>query len=71
MGRDEEGDALVEQIAAENPYDDSTLQVMTYCYKEREECTVISLVSLIDFVIVFIDDLIVQIHSRQNLHVVQ
>lgn len=38
MGRDDEGDALVEQIAAENPFDDSTLQVMTYCYKEREEC---------------------------------
>ncbi|KAG4065801.1 hypothetical protein HA402_012479 [Bradysia odoriphaga] len=46
MGRDDEGDALVEQIAAENPFDDSTLQVMTYCYKEREEfgkiCTLYS-----------------------------
>lgn len=39
MGRDEEADTLVDQIAAENPCDDSTLQVMTFCYKEREECT--------------------------------
>lgn len=39
MGRDDEADVLVEQIAAENPSDDSTLQVMTFCYKEREECT--------------------------------
>lgn len=39
MARDEEADQLVAQIAAENPSDDSTLQVMTFCYKEREECT--------------------------------
>lgn len=39
MGRDDEADILVDQIAAESPSDDATLQVMTFCYKEREECT--------------------------------
>ncbi|KAJ6636490.1 Phagocyte signaling-impaired protein [Pseudolycoriella hygida] len=46
MSRDEEADTLVGEIAAKNPSDDSTLQVMTFCYKEREEfskiCTLYS-----------------------------
>ncbi len=72
MGRDDEADVLVEQIAAENPSDDSTLQVMTFCYKEREECKCSWPFSFTVFEIVFIDDFVwFEIHSRQNLHVVQ
>lgn len=59
MGRDDEADVLVEQIAAENPADDSTLQVMTFCYKEREECTLITPFSIIIFENVFIHKFIV------------
>lgn len=61
MGRDDEADVLVEQIAAENPSDDSTLQVMTFCYKEREECTFILAFSLTVFVDIFIDEFIIQL----------
>lgn len=39
LGRNDEADVLVEEIAAENPSNESTLQAMTVCYKEREECT--------------------------------
>lgn len=63
MGRDDEADVLVEQIAAENPSDDSTLQVMTFCYKEREECTYNSTFSFTVFRFIFIDEFLVDLQS--------
>lgn len=62
MGRDDEADILIEQIAAEKPSDDSTLQVMTFCYKERDECTFIWPCSFTTFGNVFIDEFI--LYSR-------
>lgn len=38
LGRDAEADPLIDKLASESPSDDQTLQVVTYCYKEQEEC---------------------------------
>lgn len=38
IGRDAEADAIIEKLAHEEPRDESTLLVMTVCYKEQEEC---------------------------------
>lgn len=38
VGREEEAQFFIAEIAAQLPYDDATLQVMTYCYKEQEQC---------------------------------
>lgn len=39
MGKIDEAQLLINQICAENPCDDPTLQVMTFCYKELDQCT--------------------------------
>lgn len=38
IGRDEEAQPIVNQIANEKPFDEQTLQVMSFCYKEQEQC---------------------------------
>lgn len=38
LGREDESTVIVEKLAAEKPTDISTLQAMTYCYKDQEEC---------------------------------
>lgn len=38
MGRYPEAEAMIDKLAAEEPSDESTLLVMTFCYKEQEEC---------------------------------
>lgn len=38
IGRDSEADAMIENLFEEEPRDESTLLVMTVCYKEQEEC---------------------------------
>lgn len=37
IGNEDEATAIIEKLAAEHPTDESTLQVMTYCYKDQEE----------------------------------
>lgn len=38
LGKNEESNAIINQIVAEKPSDDATLQVLSYIYKEMEEC---------------------------------
>lgn len=38
MGRDDESHTIINQIAAEKPFDDATLQVLSFIYKEQEQC---------------------------------
>lgn len=38
LGRDNEADRMIAQLFEEGPRDESTLLVMTACYKELEEC---------------------------------
>lgn len=42
IGRDEDAQLIISQIANEKPFDDPTLQVMSFCYKEQEQCKCIS-----------------------------
>lgn len=39
LGKNEESNAIINQIVSEKPNDDATLQVLSYIYKEIEECT--------------------------------
>lgn len=38
IGREDEAQGLIESVAVEKPCDDPTLYVMTFCYKEQEQC---------------------------------
>lgn len=38
IGRDTEADSIIEKLCEEEPRDEPTLQVLTVCYKEQEEC---------------------------------
>lgn len=38
LGKNEESNAIINQIVNEKPNDDSTLQVLSFIYKEMEEC---------------------------------
>lgn len=38
IGREDEAQGLIESVAKEKPCDDPTLYVMTFCYKEQEQC---------------------------------
>lgn len=38
LGKNEESNAIINQIVAEKPSDDATMQVLSYIYKEMEEC---------------------------------
>lgn len=38
LGKNEESNAIINQIITEKPSDDGTLQVLSYIYKEMEEC---------------------------------
>lgn len=38
LGKNDESNAIINQIVAEKPSDDATLQVLSYIYKEMEEC---------------------------------
>lgn len=37
MNKYEESEVIVKELAAENPFDDGTLQVMTFCYRELDQ----------------------------------
>lgn len=37
LGREKESQQLIDDLE-KNPDDDSTLQVMTYCYRELDQC---------------------------------
>lgn len=39
LGREKESQVFIEDLEKSEPDDDSTLQVMTYCYRELEQCT--------------------------------
>lgn len=39
LGKNEESNAIINQIVSEKPNDDATLQVLSFIYKEMEECT--------------------------------
>lgn len=45
MGRENEAQELIESVAVEKPCDDPTLYVMTFCYKEQEQCILILLLN--------------------------
>lgn len=38
LGKTDESNAIIDKIVAEKPADDSTLQVLSFIYKEIEEC---------------------------------
>lgn len=38
MGRDDESHAIINQIVSEKPFDDATLQVLSFIFKEQEQC---------------------------------
>lgn len=38
MGREKESQTLIEDLEKSEPDDDATLQVMTYCYRELDQC---------------------------------
>lgn len=38
LNREKEGGMLIDELEKEVPDDDSTLQVMTYCYREMDQC---------------------------------
>lgn len=38
LGKNEESNTIINQIVSEKPNDDATLQVLSYIYKEMEEC---------------------------------
>lgn len=38
MGRGEESHSIINQIVEEKPFDDATLQVLSFIYKEQEQC---------------------------------
>lgn len=38
LGREDESNYLLESIMNEKPVDDGTLQVLTFCFKEIEQC---------------------------------
>lgn len=38
LGKTDESNAIIDKIVAEKPADDSTLQVLSFIYKENEEC---------------------------------
>lgn len=42
LGKNDESNAIINQIVAEKPSDDATLQVLSYIYKEMEECKCLS-----------------------------
>lgn len=39
LGRYEESRGFLQAVADEKPIDDATLQVLSFCYKELEQCT--------------------------------
>lgn len=39
LGREDESNDLLQSIMKEKPVDDATLQVLTFCFKEMEQCT--------------------------------
>lgn len=39
LGRDDESKSILDAIMKEKPVDDGTLQVLTFCFKEMEQCT--------------------------------
>lgn len=38
MSREKEAQIIIDSIILEKPYEDSTLQVLTWCYKENKNC---------------------------------
>lgn len=46
MGREDQAQDLIESVAIEKPCDDPTLYVMTFCYKEQEQCKFLLLILL-------------------------
>ena len=38
LGREKESQTLIEDLEKSEPDDDPTLQVMTYCYRELDQC---------------------------------
>lgn len=38
IGREKESQTLIEDLEKSEPDDDSTLQVLTYCYRELDTC---------------------------------
>lgn len=38
LGRERESQLLMEDLEKSEPDDDPTLQVMTYCYREQDQC---------------------------------
>lgn len=38
LGKNEESNTIINQIVSEKPNDDATLQVLSFIYKEMEEC---------------------------------
>lgn len=38
LGREKESQSLIEDLEKSEPDDDATLQVMTYCYRELDQC---------------------------------
>lgn len=38
LGKNEESNAIIDHIVAERPCDEATLQVLSFIYKETEQC---------------------------------
>lgn len=65
LGRTDESSAIIDQIMTEKPIDTATLNVLSYIFKETDNCKAQSTCSVISSLINFFS--LHFHHSRQNL----